>query len=508
MRLRILFVIAIFTSTPAVYAQTAKKIFYDKNWRVTKIKDSAAYYRVATFDNNGKPEGEVKDYYITGELQAKIDGALIIDSVDDSRSKFIKCNENYYKSGKKSALTVNDNMGNNLSSMGWYETGELWFKASYKNGKRHGIEKYTFPDGTRKAEIAYANGKRNGTSKWYYEDGELKEEATFVNDSINGSDKVYYDGGNVKSSIPFVNGKREGQAKWYYYDGLVQEEAKFANNKIIGSDVYYFENGQILGEIPYVNGEKSGMAKGYYVDGTPRTLTPYLHDKLNGTQKDYFDNGLPRNEATYVDDSLTGTTRNYYNNGKLMKEIPYVNYKIEGTVKTYTDQGKLSAAVDYTKGKLNGNFIMYWGNMQVKRNDKYEKGEFKQGTIYDSNGVELQPYVKLNLDITATQNDEVYTIVEQMPTFSGDVDAWIGEHIQYPETERQHQISGTVYVTFIIEKDGQVDHVRVLKGIEGGDGLEDEAVRVILSMPKWTPGMQGGKAVRVAYNLPIRFLLR
>ena len=67
-------------------------------------------------------------------------------------------------------------------------------------------------------------------------------------------------------------------------------------------------------------------------------------------------------------------------------------------------------------------------------------------------------------------------------------------------------ISGKVYITFVVEKDGSITDVKVLRGI--GGGCDEEAVRVVQSMPRWSPGKQRGKPVRVQYNLPVRFTLQ
>jgi protein TonB len=67
-------------------------------------------------------------------------------------------------------------------------------------------------------------------------------------------------------------------------------------------------------------------------------------------------------------------------------------------------------------------------------------------------------------------------------------------------------ISGVVYVTFVVDKDGKIKDVKVLRGI--GGGCDEEAVRVVKNMPSWKPGKQRGKSVTVQYNLPIRFTLR
>lgn len=109
------------------------------------------------------------------------------------------------------------------------------------------------------------------------------------------------------------------------------------------------------------------------------------------------------------------------------------------------------------------------------------------------------------------QTDEesaVFTVVEEMPEYPGGTDAFIqylSENIKYPETARKNKITGKAYITFIIEKDGEVTNVQLLRGFN--DECDKEALRVVREMPNWKPGKQRGKAVRVQYNVPIKFTL-
>ena len=105
-------------------------------------------------------------------------------------------------------------------------------------------------------------------------------------------------------------------------------------------------------------------------------------------------------------------------------------------------------------------------------------------------------------------SNKIFTIVKQMPKFNGNLQQYLSDHIQYPEMEKEAGITGTVYVTFVVEKDGSITNVKVLRGVSGGADLDAEAVRVIKAMPKWSVGMQNGHPVRVQFNLPIRFELR
>ncbi|MBK8497254.1 MAG: energy transducer TonB [Flavobacteriales bacterium] len=100
------------------------------------------------------------------------------------------------------------------------------------------------------------------------------------------------------------------------------------------------------------------------------------------------------------------------------------------------------------------------------------------------------------------------TIVEVMPEFPGGQEAmykYLGKEVEYPDKAIEAGIQGVVYVNFIIEKEGTLSHARILRG--ASPLLDAEALRVVQGMPKWTPGMQLGKPVRVQYNLPIRFVI-
>ncbi len=98
--------------------------------------------------------------------------------------------------------------------------------------------------------------------------------------------------------------------------------------------------------------------------------------------------------------------------------------------------------------------------------------------------------------------------VEQMPTYPGGeeaLEAFLKEHIQYPEEGIAQKVEGIVYVIFIVEKDGSITQVEALEGI--GDAFEKEAERVVRLMPKWNPGKEKGEKIRVLFNLPIEFKL-
>ncbi len=111
-------------------------------------------------------------------------------------------------------------------------------------------------------------------------------------------------------------------------------------------------------------------------------------------------------------------------------------------------------------------------------------------------------------NVISFESDEVYTIVEIMPEFPGGEESrnqYLAQNIIYPLAAAQNGIEGIVYVSFVVDKNGEVRNVKILRGI--GGGCDEEAVRVVKRMPKWKPGTQNGKPVNVLFNMPIYYVL-
>jgi len=189
----------------------------------------------------------------------------------------------------------------------------------------------------------------------------------------------------------------------------------------------------------------------------------------------------------------------------------YRYYRMDGTlyaenIYTYlsnrlkTDTLKLSKL--YSKNKLywedpfkngirHGNFIVYWENGKLKRKDKYAEGKFIKGICFDEKGKKI-PYYEF----------------EKIPEFPGGMTKlyeFLSSILKYPEDARNSGIQGQVMVDFVIDRDGNVTEVQVKTPFF--ESLDEEAIRVVSEMPKWKPGMQDGKAVRVYYQIPIRFTI-
>lgn len=105
------------------------------------------------------------------------------------------------------------------------------------------------------------------------------------------------------------------------------------------------------------------------------------------------------------------------------------------------------------------------------------------------------------------EQNKIFEVVEQQPQFpGGSVNGWLADHIKYPVVAAENGIQGRVVVQFVVERDGSVSQVKVVRGVD--PSLDKEAQRVISSMPKWIPGKQNGQAVRSRFTVPVTFRLQ
>ncbi len=126
----------------------------------------------------------------------------------------------------------------------------------------------------------------------------------------------------------------------------------------------------------------------------------------------------------------------------------------------------------------------------------------------DQNEV-IEEYVAPEIEEEEIVEAEIFTIVEEMPEFPGGMAKlaeYLGKNIKYPQMARESGIQGRVFVNFVVETDGSVSNVNIMRSL--GGGCDEEAMRVVKSMPKWKAGKQRGKPVRVSYILPVNFKLQ
>lgn len=148
------------------------------------------------------------------------------------------------------------------------------------------------------------------------------------------------------------------------------------------------------------------------------------------------------------------------------------------------------------------------------QNGKKVRVQYVLPITFSTNKMSDVPEVKLKGNglttgvLVSKNGDGVYTSLEQPATFPGGMESFYGylqHNLKYPTAAREKNVQGKVFVQYIIETDGSLIDLKIVRGI--GSGCDEEAIRVMKGSPKWIPGMQGGKAVRSMYTLPISFTL-
>lgn len=136
------------------------------------------------------------------------------------------------------------------------------------------------------------------------------------------------------------------------------------------------------------------------------------------------------------------------------------------------------------------------GALDVKGND-------------DANGEVLKLKEAVAQPEPKPEVEKVFDVVEQMPSFPGGPSAlmeWLSNNVKYPVVAQENGVQGRVVVSFVVERDGSITDVKVVRGVD--PSLDKEASRVVRAMPRWIPGKQNGSAVRVKYNVPVAFRLQ
>ncbi len=185
-------------------------------------------------------------------------------------------------------------------------------------------------------------------------------------------------------------------------------------------------------------------------------------------------------------------------NISIQSELPYETIARVSGVDNPADQKKIE--------QLIGKFSSTASTEQMSAQDKLL---FNRLNVKSINVHKDEDHTLVNADgAQSPSGNQIFAVVEKMPDYVGgfqELGNFLGQNIKYPAEAREKKAQGTVFVEFVVQADGTIDMAKVLKG--PGLGMDEEALRVVKSMPKWTPGMQSGKAVAVRYVLPIKFAL-
>ncbi|UTW61041.1 TonB family protein [bacterium SCSIO 12741] len=306
----------------------------------------------------------------------------------------------------------------------------------------------------------------------------------------------------MKLSGAYDEGDRTGIWTQNYSDGQTAFTLNYKKGAADGLQIWYHPNGQKAAEVQYKKGEQ----KDYSLwDETGQSLNKELLEKPKLKSADELWEWVSQNTEegfTAVDD-YSGYSIHISPQGKVDSVVILDSSDVK------TDQAIKNALLE-TEWEPGFSFGMNAPSVvkvkfYIRSARVVSELQVMYSISHDTYGTfKLYPDLK-----NGKSQPKLYTIVEEMPYFPGGNQAmfeWLGSNTRYPEKARKNGDQGTVYVTFVVDQDGMVVDARILKGVS--KALDKEALRVVNNMPAWTPGRQRGKAVKVQFNLPIRFYLR
>lgn len=254
----------------------------------------------------------------------------------------------------------------------------------------------------------------------------------------------------------------------------------------------------------YPNGQKKrvGMLSSY----NPNLI-------LEGSVISFYSSGRKKEIAVYQRGKITGPHYYYYPNGQLKINILHINpSKAEKDLKPITkvvsffdstgvelvkqgtgdyegtgDDTSLFEQGSYLDGVKNGTWKGKYLSSSNSFEEKYEMGKFISGTAFLNDG-----------------RSQPYTAIEMLPGFKGGIEKfleYVGRNYRFPREASERGVSGKLIISFVVESDGRISNIHLLKDL--GYGTGEAAIKVIKESPKWIPGMQHGIPTRVLYTLPL-----
>ncbi len=264
--------------------------------------------------------------------------------------------------------------------------------------------------------------------------------------------------------------------------------------------------------------------KEFYISGKPKLISTTVNVEpimLQGQCIRFFPSGKRQEFANYKKGAKSGEVFEYYPNGKLYEVRQYDDNKkgkyqgVDGeyTITTCNDSTGKSLVVDgngyYIGFDADFKYIFEEGNLKAgfrhgdwKGQQVYKKREFAFTEQYD-NGKLLNGQT-----VDSAGNKINYAKREIQPEYNGGEQAFghfLVHNIRYPRYAKEHNVQGKVYITFVVESDGSLTDIKVVRS--PGGGLTEESIRVLQMSPNWIPGKQFGRPVRVQFTVPINFAL-
>lgn len=506
---------------------------------------------------NGLREGIWKSYNAKGELiqeenflHGKRDGAM-------KRTEDSTVTTGYYTAGQKNGrftTTVNKRVVSDISYKMDTLHGKYYFSSEAKTisgshylNRKTGVWIIDSID-YRKVRIMdttnYANGLRHGISVTYT-NNRLVVRSEWAEGKLNGFYEEYSPGsGQLISKGYYKDGNRDGL--WYSYQGgFLYCVEDFENGIHASNTIFYGMDTSIIASIEsyYPNGAKK-MTQYNDGDGNVQQRRYYNRDGNTDSIIKYWPSGKIREThyTAYVNnDGITQfySFQSYHPNGKIASRGYEHKENRTGKWIMYDSTGKQTESIHYDEGTPFGWYNAYHSNGKLKLQAYCYQGVTDTIIVYTNTGARIPQsnpaYSKTIEQIQSTHPEIWFRDPNKFPpdhhrkgvvslgdqinegkwsdepaSFPGgndSLDNFIKGTIRYPEPERRLSKTGEVHIKFLVEKDGTLSDIQIVKEVQGAPGFTKESMRLMRAMPKWIPAKTGGKIVRVYYTLPVKFSL-
>lgn len=362
---------------------------------------------------------------------------------------------------------------------------------------RHGdyIEKYKY---TTITNGTYDMGKRTGDWIFTDVDGVINYTGSYKEDLKDGL-WSYFRNDTLVAELNFTGGEIE-KVYGYFADGSTSYKQEI-NKKGNGSATSYYRNGKMKEYIPIENNTIEGVAKIGFENGKVFRTIAYKENKIYTVLKTNDQNGEPIDGGTLTDGS--GTFIDFYTwsvlQGRIIRKSSetYLNEEKNGPFISYANDGEV-----YEKGQLlNGEKVGEWYTFA---------GDLVDTTFYKTpekrKSAEEETIFERKIGYHLLEPEFERPAMGSFPGGDFNMAQFLSKNITYPRFARDAGLTGTVYVSFMVNIDGTISDAYIVRS--PGKDLNKESLRVVRIMPRWTPAFKDGIPTPTRYNLPLNFTLR
>ncbi|TND07191.1 MAG: morn variant repeat-containing protein [Bacteroidetes bacterium] len=462
-----------------------------------------------------------------------------------------------YESGKRKNVRYYDQGQAVGEWMHWYENGRVEKTESFADGLLYGPSEYFYSNGQVMRLVSYDAGRKNGYWNEYDSTGAVTLMIEYRLDVLDGNYRQWENGKQIKDYW-YANGLLHGSQLDMNVKGDTVLYENYSAGKFHGIQKRY-ENGKCVYAAMYSDGSRNGEVNSYAVtsgvlllrewftmDHVDSTLARYVNGydkyfrrydrngKLHGIYEEWNDNGKLLVRGTYVHGLKSGEWTVYYPEGQKKSTVTFVDGKAHGLFQRTYPNGKKILVQRFENGEAKGyaeiwddkgrlfrrGSLMYEAILAsslidetfVGANDEPDMPEPPRRTKqHDArNEIPVYDYV-IEPPVPELPEPEIFQVAEEMPVFPGGeagMMEFIKRNMVYPREELEADKKGTVYLSFVVEKDGSISDVKPLKEVRDAPGLSKEAIRLVKTMPRFTPAKMNGRTVRARMTIPIRFVLR